>query len=737
MKKNITKGSGGKLKILDKNNSSASLKMFPVGDIYTLYTVDKLERDLAREVVDRSLFNSSAILEFDAASTISALAMSTSDLRELKRSGSLGAVIEMLRKFVNTEGADYESEHAINLIKSLSILTEDVEQQHRFVSNPHSIQCILRLCCLKEGSLQETCFEIVERISKLENAVSSLLNHNIYSIIMRPELLLRGSTKIAVRRRSANLVRRIATLFPNSFPIEVFDDVALNDYGERQIDGYVEIQLLTSLLIAFNYYASSNITYELNLSLFVHFVREIIAETFEDLDHLIMLLKALVFITKSPSQVAFLVKYDLGVALQYVVRTDFEVWNKHIVPFKSKTTLDYAMQDREESAVGRLQSTKNFDYNKDSGKSHAKLARSLIQTRKGTSKKNEDVNFTMARLAVQIYENVISHNVRIIPDISASGLIPGLLFRVGKGANKDYRFCQLLIHFIFELVTLVSIHYTSNDKEKMERRQSASWSLSRSLSVSSSSSLSTKVQVQDKKSSSGKATGSSNGSVGFSVGSKDGEKKSPVSSHSKSNNSNGNQSGNSASKTPKLSNENISHSFNFDDMEDDDVEGREQEGGTSRRGKTSSLPLAPVLPTFIVPSHSSLESSHLRRLPTLKEDWLSGDDSFDMRSLTNILNAHHVTEFLVQSLEEPPPSAVTSVSNMSGTPMNVEALHTLSLLHFRVIRNVLCTSAFAISKVCQMSMSSSGSGSDCFFSGLGIICDVSGNEGVSEALSTI
>lgn len=74
-----------------------------------------------------------------------------------------------------------------------------------------------------------------------------------------------------------------------------------------------------------------------------------------------------------------------------------------------------------------------------------------------STKTMEDINFKMTRLVILIYENVLRLGVHVIGDIVSSGLISGLLFRVGKGENIDKRFLKLVNHFVYLLLVKVTL----------------------------------------------------------------------------------------------------------------------------------------------------------------------------------------------------------------------------------------------------------------------------------------
>ena len=70
----------------------------------------------------------------------------------LKRTGSLGAVVELLRK-IDVQ-ANPSSQHIQNLVKCLhTLMTSDGDKaiQQRFLSNPYGISTILRLCKYTSG----------------------------------------------------------------------------------------------------------------------------------------------------------------------------------------------------------------------------------------------------------------------------------------------------------------------------------------------------------------------------------------------------------------------------------------------------------------------------------------------------------------------------------------------------------------------------------------------------------
>lgn len=134
---------------------------------------------------------------------------------------------------------------------------------------------------------------------------------------------------------------------------------------------------------------------------------------------------------------------NLGVALQYVVRTDFELWRKV------------------EPSGGQRPHTTGSGRKKKSG---TQATLDVIRGNAGSkkSRKIDDINFKTTRLVVQIYENVMKLGLHVVGSIVSSGLITGLLFRVGTGKNIDRRFLRLVTHFLYLLLVMVSLKYPFN-----------------------------------------------------------------------------------------------------------------------------------------------------------------------------------------------------------------------------------------------------------------------------------
>lgn len=134
---------------------------------------------------------------------------------------------------------------------------------------------------------------------------------------------------------------------------------------------------------------------------------------------------------------------DLNVALQYIVRTDFELWRR-----------SYGTSSRPASSKSTHRPRSSSSRPTTAG---ARVALDAILNPVSKTSKLDEVNFKMTRLAVQIYENILNLNLETIADIVSSGLTSGLLFRVGKGKYIDKRFNKLVTHFLTLLLIRVAL----------------------------------------------------------------------------------------------------------------------------------------------------------------------------------------------------------------------------------------------------------------------------------------
>lgn len=126
------------------------VKLPPLDDVCNKYVTGDVTPDLVRDLEDRLFFSS--FPEEDISMSFSTFTMNSTNLDDMKRNGSLGAVIEMLRRL--PKNCDPRSKHVEDIVRCLYIFSEDLASQKKILSNIYALPCILSLCTTTAGELQ-------------------------------------------------------------------------------------------------------------------------------------------------------------------------------------------------------------------------------------------------------------------------------------------------------------------------------------------------------------------------------------------------------------------------------------------------------------------------------------------------------------------------------------------------------------------------------------------------------
>lgn len=418
-----------------------------------LFSREELDGELCKLVVDKMIFSEYPGAKLGGTVALSALFLNSNNFDELKNSGSLGAILELLRR-INIEETP-KTEQIENLVQCLHVLClgEDEIVQERLLSNPHGVSTILRLCRFTFGNIQKLAVDMLISLSKLDRGIRELVRQNVIDTVMTEAMLYRNSTIVEVRHAAANLVHRIAVAMPEVFPVDKFVGLAVDvATGRRRIDAYQEIQFLHGLVAHWHYLTSNGRTLSKIFGLFPHLIDELKFELFDNLDHCALIVKCCVLGAKDPMHVDYLLKHELEVALQYLVRTDFTL-------FRRKVAASDSADGRGKSRGGGGVKKKHRRLNvQDSGdRSAATLSTlSMIRSRgREGGGGGDDVNFFVTKSTVQMYESILDCRIETVSEIVSSGLISALLFRVGPGADKDIRYMTMLVGFVYHLMLRV------------------------------------------------------------------------------------------------------------------------------------------------------------------------------------------------------------------------------------------------------------------------------------------
>jgi hypothetical protein len=253
--------------------------MPPLDNLFSTFA-KKGNATISKDVVEKVYF--AGFPSKDASMSLSALSMNSRNIPGMRESGSLGVVIEMLRRVDFDCRTD--TTHIADLVRSVSILTEDDETQERLMTNPYGVGAILRLCINTTGRVQEKIFNVLDSMCRTDVGMEIFLQHQVFEVLLSPEMLYRASTMSTVKIGTAQLINRVSTLRPEEFPVALLEQVMIID-GVRTVDGAIEMQLLSALLSHLTWLTNEHRFLTDCTSIFVHLINEIKAETFEDLEH--------------------------------------------------------------------------------------------------------------------------------------------------------------------------------------------------------------------------------------------------------------------------------------------------------------------------------------------------------------------------------------------------------------------------------------------------------------------
>jgi hypothetical protein len=273
---------------------------------------------LTKELVEQVYFSS--FPEKDASAAFSTLSMNKHNIDGLRQSGSLGVVVEMLGRLnldtiqappspssasacssltfstsipslSSSTFSSLSHDHITDLIRSVSILTEDDDTRHRLLHHPRALYDLLKLLKYSSGLNQEKIFSVIEKLClSTSDGIKIFLDHDIYSTLLSPELLIRSSTLLHIRHQTAILIHKITNYDANQFPVYRLQDVLIQEREDGMVmcvaDGYIEVQLLNSFYSYLNYINNESKASFPNCSLLLkHLINQIRNESFVDLEH--------------------------------------------------------------------------------------------------------------------------------------------------------------------------------------------------------------------------------------------------------------------------------------------------------------------------------------------------------------------------------------------------------------------------------------------------------------------
>jgi hypothetical protein len=131
---------------LDERTKASILP--PIDD---LFAATQQEPELTKLLIDNMTFSSYPGAKEFSASSLKAFLMNSKNLAEFRHAGSIGALLESIRRTNISE--ECKGEHVENIVKSLYILIkDDTNCMNRLLAHPFGVKTIIRLCKYTEGA---------------------------------------------------------------------------------------------------------------------------------------------------------------------------------------------------------------------------------------------------------------------------------------------------------------------------------------------------------------------------------------------------------------------------------------------------------------------------------------------------------------------------------------------------------------------------------------------------------
>ena len=371
--------------------------------IEDLFQKDPPDVTLTKQFVENMSFSKYPNCKESSASALKAMLYNKNNLEGLRASGVLGSIIEAVRRIDLKKEEEVNGQHIKHLVESLHALIENDESMLlRLVSHPSGTKTVIRLSRSLQGTLQSRCFDILEWIHQMIDGPRELLNYDILKTLLSPTFLFKKTTLMEVRHRACHLMAQLTPKAPMLFDVEVMNMLVLDPRtGERRIDGYMEMQLLSSFLVHMAWRQKVGKSFlSFTFTMISHLLNEVMGESFESIEHMQQIMRIAVILSRDPKHADYMWSHRLDAALQYLVKTDFSL-------FRRKAETSTGSQRAENAKLAKIRNSKVGKAKRksilDTGErdSSTLMFLSLIKPDKSSGSKstgrNEDINFFCTR----------------------------------------------------------------------------------------------------------------------------------------------------------------------------------------------------------------------------------------------------------------------------------------------------------------------------------------------------
>ena len=268
------------------------------------------EPGLTQELMNNMTFSQYPGAKEFSASSLKAFLSNTNNLSEMRGGGSVGAILEVLRR--TDVKSDPTATHITNLVESLHILVkDDMAMKMSLITHPFGTKTVIRLCKHCVGKMQELAFDMLEWIHRIDpprgsngpqkeltldkkhdkkdqergmhGGIHELLKHKIIKVLLHPTFMFCPTTNLSVRHRAGQMIAQLTPFSPPSFNVDHFNWLLIDpDTGRRRVDGKMEMFLLSAFLCHMSWRDKHAKGFLPNLLTIVSsLIQEVMSESFE------------------------------------------------------------------------------------------------------------------------------------------------------------------------------------------------------------------------------------------------------------------------------------------------------------------------------------------------------------------------------------------------------------------------------------------------------------------------
>ena len=403
-----------------------------------------LEEEFASDLIQKITFSRYPGSKISGGAALRAFVTSDKNLPVLKTNGTIGALVNILLSVdVAKEGT---SNHVESAIQSLHILLQcDTIAQQRLLANPHIVPLILKLCQYTIEDAQSKSFDILEWLSLIDHGLNEFIDQGLIEVLFKSELLHSARATTRVKHGAVEMIYKISNIDALKLAPNNIETVVVDAESNLRVDLYMEEYLLDSLMAHLKICDRNNFANLAQYVLLPYLIKKVLDERFVNLDDMHKAVQILAWYSKSVFHTEFLLRNDILPMLQYLIRTDFNIFRRS----ERKDPAALAAEIRKKLASKSMLADKRS--------LPTLMAVATVKPQSSTYVKTDDINFGVTMQSIHIYEHLVNAKPDVVVSIISSGFIPALLFRVGYGPDLDIRLNITAVSFLESVLLRVCL----------------------------------------------------------------------------------------------------------------------------------------------------------------------------------------------------------------------------------------------------------------------------------------